>query len=105
MCGGIDGGLIRSPRSVGGRATGSPLIIRSDLLPAELRHLARRERDGRGVAWVDQKGHGVPAWFERGIRPAGSIDHRYAFAWRHAAVRPGADKAFALMPEVSTQAM
>jgi hypothetical protein len=57
------------------------------------------------VAWVDQKGHGVPAWFERGIRPAGSIDHRYAFAWRHAAVRPGADKAFALMPEVSTQAM
>jgi hypothetical protein len=57
-------------------------------------------------ARVGQKGRGVRAWFERGIRPEGVIDHRYASAWLYAAIRPGTDDAFALvMPEVSTEAM
>ncbi len=57
-------------------------------------------------ARVGQKGHGVRAWFERGTRPEGVIDHRYASAWLYAAIRPGTDEAFALvMPEVSTKAM
>jgi transposase len=57
-------------------------------------------------ARVGQKGRGVRAWFERGIRPEGVIDHRYASAWLYAAIRPGTDEAFALvLPEVSTEAM
>ena len=57
-------------------------------------------------ARVGQKGRGVRVWFERGLRPTGAIDHRYASAWLYAAVRPGTDEAFALvMPEVSAAAM
>ena len=57
-------------------------------------------------ARVGQKGRGVRVWFERGLRPTGFIDHRYASAWLYAAVRPGTDEAFALvMPEVSAAAM
>jgi hypothetical protein len=57
-------------------------------------------------ARVGQKGRGVRVWYERGLRPEGIIDHRYASAWLYAAVRPGTDKAFALViPEVSAGAM
>src|SRR4051812_23781785 len=42
--------MIRLLRSVAGHAMGSPLIIRSELPAAELRRLARRERDGRVAA-------------------------------------------------------
>ena len=57
-------------------------------------------------ARVGQKGRGARVWFERGHRPEGVIDHRYASAWIYAAVRPGTDEAFALvMPEVSAAAM
>ena len=45
-------------------------------------------------------------WFERGVRPEGVIDHRYASAWLYGAVRPGTDQAFALvMTEVGAAAM
>ena len=55
---------------------------------------------------MGQKGRGARVWFERGRRPEGVIDHRYASAWIYAAVRPGADEAFALvLPEVSAEAM
>ncbi len=38
--------------------------------------------------------------------PEGVIDHRYASAWLHGAVRPGTDAAFALaMTEVGAEAM
>ena len=57
-------------------------------------------------ARVGQKGRGTRVWYERGLRPEGVIDHRYASAWLYAAVRPGADQAFALViPEVSAAAM
>jgi hypothetical protein len=57
-------------------------------------------------ARVGQKGRGVRLWFERGMRPEGVIDHRYASAWLYGAVRPGADAAFALvMTEVGAEAM
>lgn len=74
--------------------------------------MARRHPDAEIQLWcqdearVGQKGRGARVWFERGQRPAGVIDHRYASAWLHAAVRPGTDEAFALvMPEVSAAAM
>jgi hypothetical protein len=57
-------------------------------------------------ARVGQKGRGARVWYERGVRPEGTIDHRYASAWLYAAVRPGSEEAFALvMPEVSAAAM
>jgi DDE superfamily endonuclease len=61
----------------------------------------------RDEARVGQKGRGVRLWFERGMRrPEGVIDHRYASAWLHGAVRPGTDAAFALvMTEVGAAAM
>jgi len=56
-------------------------------------------------ARVGQKGRGVRLWFERGMRPEGVIDHRYASAWLHGAVRPGTDQGFALvLTEVGTAA-
>ena len=62
-------------------------------------------------ARVGQKGRGVRLWFvrlwfERGMRPEGVIDRRYASAWLYGAVRPGTDAAFALvMTEVGAGAM
>jgi len=48
----------------------------------------------------------VRVWFERGVRPEGLIDHRYASAWLYGAVRAGTDEAFALvMTEVGAAAM
>ena len=45
-------------------------------------------------------------WFERGVRPEGLIDHRYASAWLYGAVRAGTDDAFALvLTEVGAAAM
>lgn len=74
--------------------------------------MARRHPDAEIQLWcqdearIGQKGRGARVWFERGQRPVGVIDHRYASAWLHAAVRPGTDEAFALvMPEVSAAAM
>ncbi len=57
-------------------------------------------------ARVGQKGRGARVWFERGVRPIGVIDRRYASAWIYAAVRPGTDEAFALvLTETSAAAM
>lgn len=55
---------------------------------------------------MGQKGRGVRVWFERGVRPEGLIDHRYASAWLYGAVRAGTDDAFALvLTEVGAAAM
>ena len=55
---------------------------------------------------VGQKGRGARVWFERGLRPEGVLDRRYASAWIYAAVRPGTDQAFALvLAETSAEAM
>ena len=57
-------------------------------------------------ARVGQKGRGVRVWYERGLRPEGPIDQRYASAWLYGAVRPGTDEAFALvLTEVGADAM
>ena len=57
-------------------------------------------------ARVGQKGRGIRVWFERGVRPEGTIDQRHASAWLYGAVRPGTDQAFALvMTEVGAAAM
>ena len=57
-------------------------------------------------ARVGQKGRGTRVWYERGLRPEGTMDHRYASAWIYAAVRPGTEETFALvMSEVSAGAM
>ncbi|MFC7557623.1 hypothetical protein ACFQU7_43480 [Pseudoroseomonas wenyumeiae] len=55
---------------------------------------------------MGQKGRGARVWYERGIRPSGTIDQRHASAWLFGAVRPGTDQAFALvLTEVGTAAM
>lgn len=55
---------------------------------------------------MGQKGRGTRVWYERGVRPAGTIDQRHASAWIFVAVRPGTDQAFALvLTEVGTAAM
>ncbi len=57
-------------------------------------------------ARVGQKGRGTRVWYERGMRPDGILDRRYASAWIYGAVRPGTDEAFALvMTEASAEAM
>ncbi len=61
---------------------------------------------GRGPSRVGQKGRGTRVRYERGLRPEGTVDHRYASAWIYAAVRPGTEEAFApVMSEVSAEAM
>jgi hypothetical protein len=74
--------------------------------------VAKRHPDAEVQLWcqdearVGQKGRGTRVWYQRGLRPEGVIDHRYASAWLYAAVRPGTDHAFALViPEVSAAAM
>ena len=57
-------------------------------------------------ARVGQKGRGTRVWYERGFRPEGMADRRYAYAWLYGAVRPGTDEAFALvLTETSAEAM
>src|SRR5919199_4640453 len=81
-------------------------------LAAALSEVAKCHPDAELQLWcqdearVGQKGRGARVWYERGLRPEGIIDHRYASAWLDAAVRPGTDEAFALViPEVSAGAM
>jgi hypothetical protein len=57
-------------------------------------------------ARVGQKGRGTRVCYERGLRPGGVVDRRYASAWLYGAVRPGTDEAFALvLTETSAAAM
>ena len=57
-------------------------------------------------ARVGQKGRGTRVWYERGLRPEGTVDRRYASAWLYGAVRPGTDEAFALvLTETCAEAM
>jgi transposase len=55
---------------------------------------------------VGQKGRTCHRWYERGIRPPGLADKRFASLYLFAACRPGTDEAFALaLPEATTKAM
>jgi transposase len=73
--------------------------------------VARRHPEAEVQLWcqdearVGQKGRGARVRFERGVRPRGAIDQRPASAWIYGAVRPGTDRAFALvLTEVGTAA-
>jgi putative transposase len=55
---------------------------------------------------VGQKGRVCHRWYERGVRPPGLADKRFASLYLFAAGRPGTDEAFALaLPEATTAGM
>ena len=55
---------------------------------------------------IGQKGRTCRRWYERGMRPPGLTDKRFASLYLFAACRPGTDEAFALaLPEASTAGM
>ena len=55
---------------------------------------------------MGQKGRTCHRWYERGVRPPGLADKRFASLYLFAACRPGTDEAFALaLPEATTKAM
>jgi transposase len=57
-------------------------------------------------ARIGQKGRACRRWYERGVRPPGLADKRFASLHLFAACRPGTDQAFALaLPEAATTAM
>jgi len=57
-------------------------------------------------ARVGQKGRTCHRWYERGIRPPGLADKRFASLYLFAACRPGTDQAFALaLPEATAASM
>ena len=57
-------------------------------------------------ARIGQKGRTCHRWYERGVRPPGLADKRFASLYLFAACRPGTDQAFALaLPEATTASM
>ena len=57
-------------------------------------------------ARVGQKGRTCHRWYERGVRPPGLADKRFASLFLFAACRPGTDEAFALaLPEATAASM
>ena len=57
-------------------------------------------------ARVGQKGRACHRWYEKGERPPGLVDQRFASAWLYAAVRPTSGEDVALvLPSVSAGAM
>ena len=57
-------------------------------------------------ARVGQKGRACHRWYEKGERPPGLVDQRFASAWLYAAVRPKSGEDITLvLPSVSAAAM
>ena len=57
-------------------------------------------------ARIGQKGRAGHRWYEKGERPPGLVDQRFASAWLYAAVRPTSGEDVALvLPSVSAGAM
>jgi hypothetical protein len=55
---------------------------------------------------IGQKGRTCHRWYERGVRPPGLADKRFASLYPFAACRPGTDQAFALaLPEATATTM
>ena len=55
---------------------------------------------------VGPKGRTCHRWYERGVRPPGPADKRFASLYLFAACRPGTDEAFALaLPEATAASM
>lgn len=71
-------------------------------LPEQLSGIAAGNPDRQLQVWcqdearVGQKGRTTRVWYERGQRPPGVVDQRYASLYLFAASRPGTDEAFAL---------
>ena len=56
-------------------------------------------------ARIGQKGRAGHRWYEKGERPPGLVDQRFASAWLYAAVRPKSGEDVALvLPSVSAAA-
>jgi DDE superfamily endonuclease len=56
--------------------------------------------------WARKGGSATAGWYERGVRPPGLADKRFASLYLFAACRPGTDQAFALaLPEATTASM
>jgi transposase len=57
-------------------------------------------------ARIGQKGRTCHRWYQRGVRPPGLADQRFASLYLFAACRPGTDQAFALaLPQATTASM
>jgi hypothetical protein len=82
-------------------------------LPGLIREIAARHPEtGRVELWfadearVGQKGRMTHVWYQKGVRPRGLREHRFASAHLFGAVCPERDAGVALvLPEVSTAAM
>jgi transposase len=57
-------------------------------------------------ARIGQKGRACHRWYEKGARPPGLVDQRFASAWLYAAARPKSGEDITLvLPSVSAAAM
>ena len=75
-------------------------------IAAEHPEAARVELWFEDEARVGQKGRTTHVWHQRGVRPRGRREHRYASVQLFGAVCPERDTGVALvLPEVSTAAM
>jgi transposase len=81
-------------------------------LGSRLEEVARAHPDARVQLWcedearIGQKGRTCRRWYQRGVRPPGLADKRFASLYLFAACRPGTDEAFALaLPEATAASM
>jgi DDE superfamily endonuclease len=81
-------------------------------LGSKLAAVAAAHPDARIQLWcedearVGQKGRTCHRWYQRGMRPPGLADKRFASLYLFAACRPGTDQAFALaLPEATLATM
>ncbi len=81
-------------------------------LGAKLAAIAKAHPEAQLQLWcqdearVGQKGRTCHRWYQRGVRPPGLADQRFASLYLFAACRPGTDQAFALaLPQATTASM
>ena len=105
-CSGGWGSRARRPgRATRGAARPSGPRSRKEL-GAKLDESGRAHPEARPQLWgedetkVGQKGRTCHRWYQRGIRPPGLADKRFASLYLFVACRPGTDEAFAL-PEAT----
>src|SRR3954452_16498025 len=92
------------PESAGALQKTLPGLIRG--AAAQHPEAARVELWFEDEARVGQKGRVTHVWYQRGVRPRGVREHRFASAHLFGAVCPERDVGVALvLPEVSTRAM
>src|SRR5919112_2569689 len=95
----------------GGRPKGARAVQKA--LPGLMQEAAARHPEAERVelwfmdeARIGQKGRVTHVWYQKGTRPRGLHEHRFASAHLFGAVCPARDTGVALvLPEVSTAAM